>query len=168
MASAVICNKTLIHNNLGAQISSIAPRRFAGQSRFRCFHKQSPKNAMKEFRRRKPLNPIIIGPDDEIPLIVDKSEKNVNGIFVAENRDMMVLCAVGYYVNGFRGFPWLALNFHMSNNLNMHPSVLQIVQNSGNLPMAAKPFIGVLSDALYISGAHRIPYVSIGGMQPCI
>ncbi|KAL0349066.1 UNVERIFIED_CONTAM: putative folate-biopterin transporter 9, chloroplastic [Sesamum angustifolium] len=75
---------------------------------------------------------------------------------------MMVLCGLGYYVNGFRGFPWLALNFHMAHNLNMHPSTLQLVQNSGNLPMVAKPLYGILSDALYIGGAHRIPYVSIG------
>ncbi|KAK4406013.1 putative folate-biopterin transporter 9, chloroplastic [Sesamum angolense] len=61
-----------------------------------------------------------------------------------------------------QGFPWLALNFHMAHNLNMHPSTLQLVQNSGNLPMVAKPLYGILSDALYIGGAHRIPYVSIG------
>ncbi|GAB4851370.1 hypothetical protein Ancab_030772 [Ancistrocladus abbreviatus] len=45
----------------------------------------------------------------------------------------------------------------------LEPSVLQLVQNSGNLPMVAKPLYGILSDALYIGGAHRIPYVSIGG-----
>ncbi|GAB4851363.1 hypothetical protein Ancab_030762 [Ancistrocladus abbreviatus] len=51
----------------------------------------------------------------------------------------------------------------MAHNLNFQPSVLQLVQNSGNLPMVAKPLYGILSDALYIGGAHRIPYVSIGG-----
>ncbi|CAI9776940.1 unnamed protein product [Fraxinus pennsylvanica] len=44
----------------------------------------------------------------------------------------------------------------------MQPSTLQLVQNSGNLPMVAKPLYGILSDFLYIGGAHRIPYVSIG------
>ncbi|GAB4851368.1 hypothetical protein Ancab_030769 [Ancistrocladus abbreviatus] len=75
---------------------------------------------------------------------------------------MLLLCGFGYWVQGFRCFPWLALNFHMAHNLDFQPSVLQLVQNSGNLPMVAKPLYGILSDALYIGGAHRIPYVSIG------
>lgn len=75
---------------------------------------------------------------------------------------MLVLCGFGYWVQGFRCFPWLALNFHMAHNLNFHPSTLQLVQNSSNLPMVAKPLYGIFSDALYIGGAHRIPYVSIG------
>ncbi|GAB4851379.1 hypothetical protein Ancab_030782 [Ancistrocladus abbreviatus] len=50
----------------------------------------------------------------------------------------------------------------MAHNLDFQPSVLQLVQNSSNLPMVAKPLYGILSDALYIGGAHRIPYVSIG------
>ncbi|CAL8990166.1 unnamed protein product [Prunus brigantina] len=75
---------------------------------------------------------------------------------------MLFLCGFGYWMQGFRCFPWLALNFHMAHSLNMHPSTLQLVQHSGNLPMVAKPFYGILSDALYISGAHRLPYISIG------
>ena len=77
---------------------------------------------------------------------------------------MLLLCGLGYWVQGFRCFPWLALNFHMAHYLNLHPSILQLVQNSGNLPMVAKPLYGILSDALYIGGARRVPYVSIGGM----
>ncbi|XP_022924744.1 probable folate-biopterin transporter 9, chloroplastic [Cucurbita moschata] len=75
---------------------------------------------------------------------------------------MLLLCGLGYWVQGFRCFPWLALNFHMAHYLNLHPSILQLVQNSGNLPMVAKPLYGILSDALYIGGARRVPYVSIG------
>lgn len=30
--------------------------------------------------------------------------------------------------------------------------------------MVAKPLYGILSDALYIGGARRVPYISIGGM----
>uniref|UniRef100_A0A2P2PI30 FBT8 n=1 Tax=Rhizophora mucronata TaxID=61149 RepID=A0A2P2PI30_RHIMU len=78
------------------------------------------------------------------------------------SRQMLVLCGIGYWVQGFRCFPWLALNFHMAYNLNLHPSMLQLVQNSGNLPMVAKPLYGILSDAIYIGGAHRIPYILIG------
>ncbi|PKI70037.1 hypothetical protein CRG98_009500 [Punica granatum] len=50
----------------------------------------------------------------------------------------------------------------MAHNLSLHPSALQLVQNSGNLPMVAKPLYGILSDAFYINGAHRLPYISIG------
>lgn len=78
------------------------------------------------------------------------------------SQQMLLFCGFGYWVQGFRCFPWLALNFHMAHNLNLYPSTLQLVQSSGNLPMVAKPLYGVLSDAFYISGAHRIPYVSIG------
>ncbi|KAM1610475.1 hypothetical protein ACFXTN_020872 [Malus domestica] len=78
-------------------------------------------------------------------------------------QQMLFLCGFGYWMQGFKCFPWLALNFHMAHNLQMHPSTLQLVQHSTNLPMAAKPLYGVLSDALYISGAHRVPYISIGG-----
>lgn len=78
-------------------------------------------------------------------------------------KQMLVLCGLGYWVQGFRCFPWLALNFHMAQNLNFEPSTLQLVQNCGNLPMVAKPLYGILSDAIYIGDAHRIPYVCIGG-----
>ncbi|KAK4787017.1 hypothetical protein SAY86_010850 [Trapa natans] len=75
---------------------------------------------------------------------------------------MMGLCGFGYWVQGFRCFPWLALNFHMAHNLGLHPSALQLVQNSGNLPTVAKPLYGILSDAFCINGDHRLPYISIG------
>lgn len=89
----------------------------------------------------------------------DVGEVGINNF----NKQMLVLCGLGYWVQGFRCFPWLALNFHMAHNLSLHPSTLQLVQNSGNLPMVAKPLYGILSDALYIGGAHRIPYICIGG-----
>ncbi|XP_031250987.1 probable folate-biopterin transporter 8, chloroplastic [Pistacia vera] len=92
-----------------------------------------------------------------------KGEKDVKrGFGEVGIRQMLVLCGLGYWVQGFRCFPWLALNFHMAHNLNLHPSTLQLVQYSGNLPMVAKPLYGILSDALYIGGAHRIPYICIG------
>lgn len=78
------------------------------------------------------------------------------------SKQMLLLCGLGYWVQGFRCFPWLALNFHMASNLNLHPATLQLVQYSANLPMVAKPLFGILSDAFYIGGAHRIPYIVIG------
>lgn len=77
-------------------------------------------------------------------------------------KQMLILCGFGYWLQGFRCFPWLALNFHMASNLNLDPSVLQLVQYSANLPMVAKPLYGILSDVIYIGGAHRIPYIITG------
>lgn len=81
----------------------------------------------------------------------------------AAGRQMWALCGFGYWVQGFRCFPWLALNFHLAYGLSFSPSTLQLFQNTGNLPMVAKPLLGVLSDAVYIGGARRVPYISIGG-----
>jgi len=94
---------------------------------------------------------------------VEVEENGGGGKMGSKKMLMLLLCGFGYWIQGFRCFPWLALNFHMAHNLNFHPSTLQLVQNSGNLPMVAKPFYGILPDALYIGGAHRIPYVIIGG-----
>ncbi|XP_002879444.2 probable folate-biopterin transporter 9, chloroplastic isoform X1 [Arabidopsis lyrata subsp. lyrata] len=74
----------------------------------------------------------------------------------------VLLCALGYWVQGSRCFPWLALNFHMAHCLNLKPSTIQLVQYTASLPMVAKPLYGVLSDVLYIGGARRVPYISIG------
>ncbi|KAI3778523.1 hypothetical protein L2E82_07885 [Cichorium intybus] len=59
--------------------------------------------------------------------------------------------------------PWLALNFYMGNSLNLNHSTIQLVQNFGNIPMVAKPLYGILSDAIFIGGSHRLPCISIGG-----
>ncbi|XP_004247777.1 probable folate-biopterin transporter 8, chloroplastic isoform X1 [Solanum lycopersicum] len=88
-------------------------------------------------------------------------EKN-GGLSQMRSQYMAILCGVGYWVQGFRCFPWLGLNFHMANGMNMHPSTLQLVQYFGILPMVAKPIFGILSDAVYIGAAHRIPYISLG------
>lgn len=123
---------------------------------------QNPKKVVKEYRSGKTqlMSSAVIRTEEKVHPINHTSGKN-GGVRVG-SKDMIVLCGLGYYVNGFRGFPWLSLNFHMAHYLNMHPSTLQIVQNFGNLPMVAKPLYGILSDALYIAGAHRIPYISIG------
>ncbi|XP_019181375.1 PREDICTED: probable folate-biopterin transporter 8, chloroplastic [Ipomoea nil] len=111
-----------------------------------------PKNWRFKFKS-------ITGPEDEVSPLPNEARGN-------EERhgrlEMMVLCGFGYWVQGFKFFPWLALNFHMAHGMNMNPSTLQFVQNSANLPFIAKPLYGILSDALYIGAAHRLPYISIG------
>ncbi|KAE8723412.1 putative folate-biopterin transporter 7 [Hibiscus syriacus] len=72
------------------------------------------------------------------------------------------LLGVGYWVQGFRVFPWMVVNFFLKDGVKVDPSTLQILQNSANLPMVGKPLYGVVSDAVYISGQHRVPYIAIG------
>ncbi|KAI9156708.1 hypothetical protein LWI28_010917 [Acer negundo] len=75
---------------------------------------------------------------------------------------------LGYWVQGFRCFPWMAVNFFLKDGLKVDPSTLQILQNSANLPMVGKPFYGVISDAVYVSGQHRIPYIAVGAMLQAV
>ncbi|PKI56010.1 hypothetical protein CRG98_023597 [Punica granatum] len=79
----------------------------------------------------------------------------------------MVL-GVGFLVQGLRCFPWMAVNFFLKDALNVEPSTLQILQNSANLPMVAKPLYGILSDSFYIWGQHRIPYVAFGALLQAV
>ncbi|KAE8785227.1 putative folate-biopterin transporter 8, chloroplastic [Hordeum vulgare] len=81
-----------------------------------------------------------------------------------EMRRVWWVCGAGYWVQGFRCFPWLALNFHLTRGLGLSPVALQLVQNAGSLPLVAKPLFGVLSDAVYIGREHRLPYISIGAL----
>ncbi|VVB15322.1 unnamed protein product [Arabis nemorensis] len=71
---------------------------------------------------------------------------------------------LGYLVQGFRGFPWLGANFFLTDELRVNPCVLQLLQNSANLPMVAKPIYGILSDAVFFFGQHRIPYIAFGAL----
>ncbi|CAH9109993.1 unnamed protein product, partial [Cuscuta europaea] len=73
-----------------------------------------------------------------------------------------VLLGLGFWVQGFRCFPWMAVNFFLKDDLRVDPSTLQILQSSANLPMVAKPFYGILSDSIYVYGQHRIPYIAFG------
>ncbi|XP_072986712.1 probable folate-biopterin transporter 7 isoform X1 [Typha latifolia] len=75
---------------------------------------------------------------------------------------------VGFWMQGFRCFPWLGVNFFLKDGLGVAPSSLQILQNSANLPMVAKPLYGLLSDAVYIRGQHRLPYVAIGALLQAV
>lgn len=72
------------------------------------------------------------------------------------------LLGFGFWVQGFRCFPWMAVNFFLKDGLNVDSSTLQLLQNSANLPMVGKPFYGVISDSVYIGGQHRIPYIVFG------
>lgn len=74
-----------------------------------------------------------------------------------------LLLGLGFLVQGFRCFPWMAVNFFLKDGLKVDPSTLQILQSSANLPMVAKPLYGIVSDSFYIFGQHRVPYIAFGG-----
>ncbi|GMH15935.1 hypothetical protein Nepgr_017776 [Nepenthes gracilis] len=78
------------------------------------------------------------------------------------------LLGLGFFVQGFRCFPWMAVNFFLKDGIKVDPSTLQILQNSANLPMVGKPFYGVLSDAVYVFGEHRLPYIALGALLQAV
>ncbi|XP_071711864.1 probable folate-biopterin transporter 7 [Rutidosis leptorrhynchoides] len=83
------------------------------------------------------------------------------------NRVKMLL-GLGFWMQGFRCFPWMAVTFFLKDSLRVDPSTLQILQTSANLPMVAKPFYGLVSDSLYVFGQHRIPYIAFGALLQAI
>ncbi|XAR56511.1 hypothetical protein NMG60_11037033 [Bertholletia excelsa] len=78
------------------------------------------------------------------------------------SRTRKILLGLGFWVQGLRCFPWLAVNFFLKDGLKVDPSTLQLLQNSANLPMVAKPVYGIISDSIYIAGQHRLPYIVFG------
>ncbi|KAL2929452.1 putative folate-biopterin transporter 9 chloroplastic [Bienertia sinuspersici] len=177
LISNPLFNKIQISNS--ERLSSISLK-----SRINCFEPQSSKfftplhfnKISLKPNSRNWLNSIDV-PSKVAPLKQTNNSNNVRrrgdelvvgvGVGVGSKmgntkEKMLVLCGLGYWVQGFRCFPWLALNFHMAQNLKFDPSTLQLVQYSGILPMVAKPLYGILSDALYIGSGHRIPYICIG------
>nr|GMD02416.1 probable folate-biopterin transporter 7 [Ipomoea batatas] len=83
-------------------------------------------------------------------------------------RKRKVLLGIGFWVQGFRCFPWMGVNFFLKDSLGVDSSTLQILQNSANFPMVAKPFYGIISDSLYISGQHRVPYIALGAFLQAV
>ncbi|KAF8392121.1 hypothetical protein HHK36_022463 [Tetracentron sinense] len=133
---------------------------------FHSSHNQNPKSTKRFIKPNTHLINLIRTTPNQAPLKNNNNNKkgneSITGSSQLGSQQMLGLCGFGYWVQGFRCFPWLAFNFHMAHNLNLHPSTFQLVQNSVSLPMMAKPLYGVFSDAFYIGGAHRIPYISIG------
>lgn len=79
-----------------------------------------------------------------------------------------MLLGIGFLMQGFRCFPWMAVIFFLKDGLRVDPSTMQILQNSANLPMVAKPFYGLLSDSFYVFGQHRIPYIAFGALLQAV
>lgn len=77
---------------------------------------------------------------------------------------LFCLLVLGYWIQGFRCFPLLAMSYHLKDGLQVDPAMLQFLQSTVNLPMVAKPVYGILSDTIYIGGARRMPYLTIAGV----
>uniref|UniRef100_A0A1D1YHA8 Olfactory receptor 1D2 n=1 Tax=Anthurium amnicola TaxID=1678845 RepID=A0A1D1YHA8_9ARAE len=75
---------------------------------------------------------------------------------------------LGFWVQGFRCFPWTGVIFYLKDGLGVAPSTLQLLQNSTNLPMVGKPLYGLVSDAVYLRGQHRLPYIALGALLQAI
>jgi len=153
------------------------------------FHKLSGKTSNFEpIYRSKPELHIVVSTTAECSDELNKKRRNhVQPFmeFASRQRDMLssgwlpkmgrsygsdlkMVLGMGYWVQGFRIFPWWALNFYLKDNLRLDPGTMQFLQNTVNLPMVAKPIYGIFSDAVYIGGAHRLPYIFIGGLLQAI
>ncbi|AQK85592.1 Major facilitator superfamily protein [Zea mays] len=97
---------------------------------------------------------------------MEEEKQVMEGAATAARRRLVI--GVGFWVQGFRLFPWLGVNFFLKDGMGVAASSLQILQASANLPMVAKPLIGLLSDAVPIRGHRRLPYVAIGALLQAI
>lgn len=78
----------------------------------------------------------------------------------------LLLITLCYFTQGLRCFPWMAMTYWYKDNLKVDPGTMQFLMSTAALPMVAKPVYGIISDSVYIKGAHRVPYIIIaGGLQ---
>lgn len=49
--------------------------------------------------------------------------------------------------------------------VQVDPGTMQFLMSTAALPMVAKPIYGIISDSVYIKGAHRVPYLIVAGEQ---
>ncbi|XP_071732024.1 probable folate-biopterin transporter 7 [Rutidosis leptorrhynchoides] len=97
-----------------------------------------------------------------------KYHRNRSNSSTEKENKVKLLLGLGFWMQGFRCFPWMAVTFFLKDGLRVDPASLQILQNSANLPMVAKPFYGLVSDSFYVFGQHRIPYIAFGALLQAI
>ncbi|GKB33640.1 probable folate-biopterin transporter 7 [Tanacetum coccineum] len=90
--------------------------------------------------------------------------KTKNNEHARRNKYRKMLLGLGFWIQGFRCYPWMAVVFFLKDGLRVDPSTMQILQNSASFPMVAKPVYGLVSDSFYVYGQHRVPYIAAGGM----
>jgi folate/biopterin transporter len=55
------------------------------------------------------------------------------------------------------------MTYWFKDNLKVDPGTMQFLLSTAALPMVAKPIYGIISDSVYIKGAHRVPYLIVAG-----
>ncbi|RWW01426.1 hypothetical protein GW17_00035534 [Ensete ventricosum] len=93
---------------------------------------QEPRRSAARFGRKAHVIKPLASPALESSSLTQESTGDNS---TDSGSQVLALCGFGYWVQGFRCFPWLALNFHLVHALNLSPATLQLVQNTGNLPM---------------------------------
>lgn len=76
---------------------------------------------------------------------------------------LLLICLI-YWTQGFRSFAWLAVSYHLKDDLKLSPSASQFVVSIAFFPWSVKPIYGILSDCVPIRGRRRIPYLIIASI----
>lgn len=76
---------------------------------------------------------------------------------------LLLICLI-YWTQGFRSFAWLAVSYHLKDDLKLSPSASQFVVSIAFFPWSVKPIYGILSDCVPIRGRRRLPYLIIASI----
>uniref|UniRef100_A0A0D6R6R0 Major facilitator superfamily (MFS) profile domain-containing protein n=1 Tax=Araucaria cunninghamii TaxID=56994 RepID=A0A0D6R6R0_ARACU len=76
---------------------------------------------------------------------------------------LMLICLI-YWTQGFRSFAWMAVSYHLKDDLKLSPSASQFLVTIAFFPWSVKPIYGILSDCVPIRGRKRLPYLVIASL----
>lgn len=76
----------------------------------------------------------------------------------------LLLIYLIYWTQGFRSFAWLAVSYHLKDELKLSPSASQFLVSIAFFPWSVKPIYGILSDCVPIRGRRRLPYLNIASI----
>ena len=76
----------------------------------------------------------------------------------------LFLVGTVYWVQGFKSFSSLAVNYLYKDELKLQPAESQALTTTMYIPWGIKPLYGILSDSLPIRKYHRRSYLSIMGL----
>lgn len=80
----------------------------------------------------------------------------------------LLLIYLVYWTQGFRSFAWLAVSYHLKDDLKLSPSASQFLVSIAFFPWSVKPIYGILSDCVPIRGRKRLPYLIIASILSLI
>lgn len=76
----------------------------------------------------------------------------------------LLLIYLIYWTQGFRSFAWMAVSYHLKDELKLSPSASQFLVSIAFFPWSVKPIYGILSDCVPIRGRRRLPYLNIASI----